>query len=227
MTAIPLAQLVERAQRLAQMEGGSAAEFVVEAEWEQWINDGLAELYDRLVQARGEDHYATSTTHTLVAGTATYVLPADHYRTLELVAHDGSQGYHPLNRFELSEVAQLLEAAASGYGSEIDELRYRLTPTHLELRPTPSGTGWTLEQFYIPAMPLVAHGGVVDGNNGWEEAAVLHAAIKALVKEGSLDQAQALTLERGRLDVRIGRLADTRDAGRPKRIARTRRRSWC
>lgn len=223
---VTLASMLARARRLAQMEGGSASAFVTDAEAEQWLNDGLRDLYDLLVAARGEDYYAITASVSYSALIDGWALPADFYRMLELVAYDGSQ-YVSVPRGELANRAGALNIAQNSGGS-IHNTEYLLLDGEITLQPVPSNkTAVSLRLYYLPAMTTVGSGGSFDGINGWEEYAVLSAAIRMLEKEGTLDIAQALEVERARLEERIGRLASTRDAGRPKRIADTRRdRPW-
>jgi len=218
--AVTLASMLSRARRLAQMEGGSASSFVTDAEVEQWLNDGLRDLYDLLIAARGEDYYAASSTISLSAGV--YTLPSDFYRAVEVILYDGSR-YYSADRVELADLAGTLNATIGGAGADISGIRYRIAANTVALHPFPTSSAVKVVLWYLPTMTTVGSGGSFDGINGWEEYAVLSAAIRMLKKEGTLDIAQALEVERQRIEQRIGRLASTRDAGRPKRIADTRR----
>ncbi|MFA6167019.1 MAG: hypothetical protein WC700_10400 [Gemmatimonadaceae bacterium] len=219
--SVTLASMLARARRLAQMEGGTT--FVTDAEVEQWLNDGLRELYDLLIAARGEDYYAVNSPIYYSALTNGWALPATFFRSLEVVLYDGST-YFSAPRAELADVARALNITEAGGASSLADCSYRLTETEIELHPVPAAkTSTVVHLYYLPAMTTVGSGGSFDGLDGWEEYAVLSAAIRMLKKEGTLDIAQAFEVERARIEQRIGRLASTRDAGRPKRISDTRR----
>ena len=221
---VTLASMLARARRLAQMEGGSASAFVTDAEAEQWLNDGLRDLYDLLIAARGEDYYALSVliSSSVVSSETVYQLPADFYRALEVALYDGSR-YYSCPRVEVQGLVDTLNATVGGAGQDITAMSYRLLPGYIMVHPWPTSSAVEVKLYYLPAMTTVGTAGSFDGINGWEEYAVLSCAIRMLKKEGTLDIAQALEVERARLEERIGRLASTRDAGRPKRIADTRR----
>lgn len=219
--SVTLASMLTRARRLAQMEGGTT--FVTDAEVEQWLNDGLRDLYDLLIAARGEDYYAVSAAVTYSALIDGWALPAAFYRAMEVVLYDGST-YYSAPRAEVADLARSWNVHANGGASSLADCSYRLTETEIELMPMPAAkTTTVVNLYYLPTLTTVGTGGSFDGINGWEEYAVLSAAIRMLKKEGTLDIAQALEVERARIEQRIGRLASTRDAGRPKRIADTRR----
>ncbi len=71
-----LAQLRTRAKRLADMENSG---FVADAEWLDYINEGLSELHDILVMA-SDEYFLSSTTINIVSGTSAYALPSDFYK---------------------------------------------------------------------------------------------------------------------------------------------------
>jgi acyl-CoA reductase-like NAD-dependent aldehyde dehydrogenase len=58
--------------------------------------------------------------------------------------------------------------------------------------------------------------------SGWSEVVIVDAAIKALVKEESYDQAKALVGERSDLIARIEESAANRDVGQPNVVSNTR-----
>ncbi len=215
--AIDIVELRERVAQTADMTIAAAGTFIIVATLDQWINDACKALYDKLVWARGEDYYATTTTYNVVSGTAVYNLPADYYRSLSLRAYSGNDS-HPVPRFELADISDLY--AANG-ASSLYELRYRLTPTQVEFRPTPALT-CSVDHYYIPVCADLSAGVTTfDGINGWEEWAVLHAAICCLDKEES--DTSALVRRLAMQEQRITDLAASRDAGAPARIQDTRR----
>ena len=53
--------------------------FHPDSEIDDYINESIAELYGKLVLARGDEYYATSVAGTTVGGTRTVALPADFF----------------------------------------------------------------------------------------------------------------------------------------------------
>jgi hypothetical protein len=215
---IDIAELRTRVQTAADMTIAAAGTFIITTELDQWIQDACKALYDKMVWARGEDYYAKFATYNLVAGTYYYNLPADFYRSLHLDAYLGND-HTPVPRFELKQISDL-KAITSG-ASSIYELRYRIEPAQVEFRPTPQLT-CAVDHFYIPTCADLTAGGITfDGINGWEEWAVLHAAICCLDKEES--DSSALKQRLAMQEQRIQELASQRDAGMPYVVQDTRR----
>ena len=222
-SSITLAEMMARARTAAQMDGDQGEEFYPDTDLVLDLNQGIRELYDRLVLARGEEYYITGTNTAIVAGTFEYALPADFYRSCEVTIADGAvwagpvltsaANHHPIGRFQTSEISDMLRRSANGECSDHRCLRYMLRRTTIALQPTPRGSAWVMIHHYIPCATLVDAGDSFDGINGWEEVAILYAAIKMLIKEGTLDVADRLEGERARILVRVDALASTRDQG--------------
>ena len=69
MAAITESKLVARVRQRADMESN---DFVSDLEVQTYINAGLAELHDILIQTYGQDYYVSNATFNTVAGTDTY-----------------------------------------------------------------------------------------------------------------------------------------------------------
>jgi hypothetical protein len=215
------------------METASPNSFVQNSEFNQWINDGIKILYDKLVHARGEDYYCVeSAVIPLVSGIATYALPtvdklgnvAPFYQLLEVICTDGSN-YFRIMRFQRGETADAMNTHSFGYGfgtiPTAMSLRFRLGTNYIEIRPTPAVMGWGFYLEYVPTCPtLVADIDTFDGINGFEDFPVVWAAIRALTKEES--DTSALTMQLKMIDDRIGKMAPNRDSSQTRRIADTR-----
>jgi len=92
----------------------------------------------------------------------------------------------------------------------------------IRFTPTPTG-GHDLTIWYIPHAPeLTADTHVWNGFNGWEEYAIVDAAIKCLEKEES--DTGALEMRKQRLIMRIQSLASARDQGFPETVTDARER---
>ena len=210
-----------RVRELANMETQAASGFVTDAELARRLNEALKGLYDMLVEARGQEYYIKDTTFTLVSGVNDYSLPLDFYEGASVVASNGSWSYQ-LRTWEMQELAALSSISAQTSGS-LWSLRYRYKgplsaagSNQITIYPTPSDA-FTVTVWYIPAMTeLVLGTDTFNGVNGWEQWAVLTAAIDVLNKEES--DTVALMTERAMVEARIRKLAGNQDAGRASRI---------
>lgn len=208
-----LKELRDRAKLLADMEN---SEFISEAEWNANINDACQQLYNMLVDVRGQEYYATTSTIAVVSGTTQYNLPSDFFFLLDFTLDDGSRYVHP-RTFELKERAVLL---TDGNGT-LDNIRYRLQPLKVEFLPSPSAS-YTATLTYTPTFTeLVSDGSTFDGINGFERWVEYTAAMTALAKEES--DTAGLAGERARIEMQIEKLKGRRDAGNPPRIQDTKR----
>lgn len=183
----------------------------------RYVNQGYAELYDLLVEARGRTYYRSATpwTVTTEADTTLYTddYPEDFYRVISVRVSDGATG-QALHPFTPLEEPDLLSGGASHY------------PTHYELRPNglailpEHSAGLTVTVEYIPAIVDVTDDddSTVDGINGWEEYIVCFAARCMATKDEEWQLAGALDADMARLKERIKKLAPHRDAFRPRRI---------
>lgn len=212
MAAVSLTTMRARARELADQVGST---FVSDAasSLDAFINAGLDALYDILVQAYGEDYFLSSSAFNTVAGTATYALPAT-FAKLKGVDLTVNGTRIALQKFNFAERNRLRDPLLAG------ELPcYRLQGNLLWLEPVPTaaraGTIW-----FIPSRPLLVNGGdTVDVPNGWEDYAVIEAAIRCGLKEES-DVSGWLTLQE-RMRVRLEAAVENRDAGEPERVVDT------
>lgn len=211
-----------RVRELANMETNAAAGFVTDDELRRRLNEALKGLYDILVESRGQEYYVKNATITLLSGINDYDLPGDFYQGASVVASDGSR-FCQLRTWEMLELAAMESLSAQTSGS-IYSLRYRFKgpdvsgslPNRITIYPTP-GAGFTITVWYIPAMvDLVLGLDTFNGVNGWEQWAVLTAAIDILNKEES--DTSVLMTERAMIEARIRKLAGNQDAGRASRI---------
>lgn len=194
------------------METSNASAFCTDEEVTEYVNDGLQALYDLLVAARGHEHFASSTSFSTVVGTTDYSLPSDWMSTLKVLATDGGGTYIPVRQWTFDEYHRLLTTGATG---DAYTIKGRIQGSNLVLLPAPTAV-FTVSHVYIPIFTkLSSDSDTFDGVNGWEEYAVLHAAIAMLTKEESSEQAAMLGAELGRITTRIEKLADHRHATEP------------
>lgn len=197
------------------------SEFCSNAELNSYINQSLYELYDLLTQKYGDNYYfSTSSTFTTDGTSDTYALPNDFFKLfgVDLQSTASPTGWLTLKRFN---VAERNKWAAPGYQATrgVTNLRYTLRGGYIWLAPIPAG-GQTLRLLYAPKMTeLSADGDSFAGVSGWDEYAVVDAAIKAKDKEES--DTSVLLARKQALIQRIESAAENRDAGQPGRIADT------
>jgi hypothetical protein len=177
-----LATLRTRAQYVADMTN---SQFIADAELNQYINTGLAELYD-LVVSSFEDYFTVSTFLTITAGTNTVELPATFYKARAVdFSLNGTWStvklFNFLSRNSLRKTSFLQNVPDSGR-------RYRIFGDTLFIQNTDDAAG-TYRLWYVPAYTaLVADGDTIPvslSKFGWDEYIVLYAAERMLSKEES------------------------------------------
>lgn len=178
--ATTLAQLRTRAQRLADMENSG---FVADAEWNDYLNEGLGELHD-LVVSKYEDYLLTSTSINIVAGTAAYSLPADFLKEagVDLVSGGITYTLHPYVRHERNR-----RQFVSGLQDYNTDLMFHIEGQNIRFIPSPSAAA-TATLWYIPQLTkLTSDSNTVNASMAgtWERYAVIYAAMKAKTKEES------------------------------------------
>ena len=154
--------------------------FVTDAELTEYLNQELAELWTRLVLSQGQPHYRTTTTVSVVSGTALYALPSDFFSVQEVTATLNGV-VAPLRPFMPAEHADLANPSlyAMYYG-----VSYRVQGTNIEFRPATETFTATL--YYTPCQPrLVTGSDTFDGFNGFEMCAIAGACATVLAKEDS------------------------------------------
>ena len=168
-----------------------SSQSVTDAEVNEYINQSIAELYDLLLASRGMDFYEKLQTFSTVGGTPQYALARDFYQLIRI------------------------EAVLSGFAVPL------LPFTHMEhgvLSQYPTQGGMVINVLYVPTPTrLVADSDTFDGYGGWEEFAIVDAAMKCLEKRD--EDAAPLAARKARMEQRIERMAPNRDAFMPTRRA--------
>jgi hypothetical protein len=185
----------------------------------RYVNQGAAEVYDMLVEARGRAYYrAPPHVITTASGTSRYALDPSFYRLIS-VRMGGPTGYSLIPYTSMEE--PWLRSVASGGGTPT---HYELQPGYIEILPMHSA-GQTLVVDYIPIMTDLTDSpdSGFDGINGWEEYVVDFAACCMLTKDDELQVVNTIRQDMGRLKARIDKLARGRDAFRAERVKDVRR----
>jgi hypothetical protein len=214
---VSLSTLQTRVLQRANLEG--ALTFITTSELTDHINESLAELYDLIRGVFGQDYYRSSFAITTVNGTSAYALPADFLAliSVDVQVSGGPQNITLTAKPYMENERNLYKflPATWTFGQPI---YYRLQATNINFIPTPPG-GWTVTLNYVPTPTKLANpGDTFDGVAGWEEYAVLDAAIKCLLKDGDLEMVAQLEQRKMAIRVRIEALAPERDAGQPERV---------
>jgi hypothetical protein len=200
-----LAELQQEVYELADVD----LAYIDEPQMTRMINASLAELYD-LVVASNKDHYAESANISVVSGTDSYTLAADHYRLVGVDVYDGG-AWHLMKRFNLHERNQLQDSEASDVNTS-----YRVVGGALKLRPTPTWSG-TVRVWYIPAPPqLSLDTDTWDGISGWEQYVVIDCCLKLGRKQK--EDVTELVAEKTALAGRIRGLSADMDDNEPDRV---------
>lgn len=186
-------------------------QFVTDSELNEYLNQSIAELYDRLVGSRGQEYYATEQVIT-TTGVEGYALPADHYETLYVELDDGGTRFR-LGSYSFHQRAALIGSSASNPGRPA---AFRIIAGNLTLLPAPTA-GYTIRHWYVPACQrLASDAATFDGIDGWEEYAIWRAVAYVQQKE-QLDPSFALSFVAS-LGGRIDRLAPFRATQNTERV---------
>lgn len=210
MATRTLLQLRAEVRQRANMEN---SQFVTDSELDRYINLSLSELYDILVSKYGQDYFMTSYDFNTTPGIDAYALPTDCYKVAGVDLKLDSVRFIRLKRFEFAERNRVDYAMTL---REID-LKYRLRGDNILFSPIGNMSGRQIRLWYIPKpTQLTATTDTVEGYNGWEEHAIITAAIKCLGKEES--DTSTLQVELAKITTRIESMAAARDTQSPMRV---------
>ncbi len=179
--ATTLLQLRTRARERADMVGST---FCSDPEINNWLNLGLAELYDMTVNAY-EDYYTTSTTLTISSGNSA-ALPETFYKLRALDFNLNGQ-WVELTQFNFNE----RNRSGSGEGylhNTYTGRKFRIMGDNILITPTDAAIG-SYRLWYVPLVTtLSADASTIPrilSDSKWDEYIVLYAAERMLSKEES------------------------------------------
>lgn len=184
------------------------------------INESIAELYDMLANAFGDEYFETETSLSTVANNDSISLSAvtDFYKVTGVWWLISGGQYARISQYMPANSQTIIPSSGWNYDASI---YYRLRVNSLRFVPTPLAVH-TVKLKYIPwSTRLVNAGDTFDGYNGWEEYPIVDAAIKLLEREGNMDDAQLLMARKQSMAQRIAEMAD-RDQTEPARVQDTR-----
>ena len=220
MANVTIATLMSRSRQRADMENNN---FVQDSELVEYINAGLAELHDILVQQYGEDYYVKSLDFNTVAGTDTYPIisstsgpnATDFYKLRGIDAKINNSDYFTLQPFNFNE-RNLYQNWGSWSLLGLTNVRYRLVGSDIIFTPKPDGAT-AVKFWYIPTAAQFASSTDTsttwDDLNGYAEYVVTFAAIRMLQKEES--DVSVFLAQKVDLLKRITDAAANRDADNP------------
>lgn len=203
-----LSQMRLDCRRMANMENST---FVSDAELTEYVNQGLAELWRRLVPNEGAPHIRCVTTIAVVAHQSIYSLPSDFWelQSAECTYNGITTKMRPFMNAE--------HARFSNPYLYTDPMpaKYRVQASNIEFLPATQS--YSVSVYYTPCqLRLVADTDTVDGYNGYEIAAIYGAVATMLAKEES--DASFWIAQQERVYQQIETLAGRRDAGEPERV---------
>ena len=212
--------LVTRVRQRADMENNF---FVSDLEVQTYINAGIAELHDILIQTYGQDYYIESKEFNTTAGVDTYSLIAGvaasdgFYKLRGVDCKVNGQDWFTLRPFNFNE-RNLYQNWGQWSVLGISNIRYRMVGSDFIFTPVPD-TATSVRIWYIPTAqqfnstaPATSTTTFAD-INGYAEYVVIDAAIKCLQKEES--DVQILLAQKQAMKRRIEESANNRDAGHP------------
>ncbi len=210
---VSLADLRTQSRQRADFEASTTStSFVPDAELNSYINLGIAELYDLILEANGDEYYSQPFTFTTATGVENYPLPADFYRLEGVDAEVGGFKY-TLFPFPFGERNRYANLTAPGWYRGA-RLFYRLRVGEIFFVPKPDGD-YVVTLNYVPNPPiLVADGDTFNFHGGWEEYVIVYAAIMMQIKEET--DTAVLQLAKEQLKGRIRGAAPRRDDGMPE-----------
>lgn len=212
--------------------------FLTLDEWNSNINQSIYELYDLLVTKFGEDYIVANPVTLTTTGAKNYTLPnGTNFLTagvpampvLKVLGVDcgvstGNNAWVTLPRFNWIDRNRFVYPQLQANALGVFNLSYRqIGQDQIYFIPNPSA-GQYIQLWYVPVMSqLLQDTDMISFSfSGWSELVILDAAIKALLKEESYDQADRLELRKAKIIERIEVSAANRDVGQPNTISDTR-----
>jgi hypothetical protein len=189
-----------------------------DAEITEVLNQSIADLYDQLCKAFGDEYFETESTLTTTANVDTIALPATFYKLTGVYWLISGGQYARISKYDPTNGQQYMPSSGWTFDGDI---RYRLRAGTIRFTPMPLASQ-TVKLTFIPcAARLVNPTDPFDGYNGFEEYPIVDAAIKLLEREGNTDDAQLLIMRKQAIVARILDMAD-RDQNEPSKIQDTR-----
>lgn len=218
------------------------SKFLTTDEWNSNINQSAYELYDILVTKFGDDYFLAPSIIFTTSGAKNYPLPDGSLQFLntatntvttapalyKLIGVDcgvavGNNAWVTLPRFNWIDRNKFVYPQLQANALGVFNLSYRQMGNQLFFIPNPSA-GQFIQVWYVPVLSqMLKDTDMMPFDiSGWVEYVIVDAAIKALEKEESFDQANMLKMNKAALLERIETTAANRDIGQPNSVSDTR-----
>ena len=222
MADVTISTLMSSSRQRADMEDN---DFVQDAELVKYINAGIAELHDILIQEYGQDYYVSYKEFNTAADKDTYPINdststeniniSDFYKLRGIDAKVNGNDWFTLQPFNFNE-RNLYQNWGSWSLLGLTNVRYRMVGGNLVFTPTPD-TATAVKLWYIPQAAQFSSSTDTttkwDDINGYSEYVIVFAAIRMLQKEES--DVSVLMAQKQELKDRITNAAANRDADNP------------
>jgi hypothetical protein len=210
-------------------------------EWNFNINQSSNELYDILVNKYGEDYFLAPPLLISLTGAQFYPLPnGSNYpvngipspaiyklngidANVSGYAIGPNAGWIPLARSNWSDRDRYTTwPGQAGALNNIYQMSYREMGNNLFLFP--QNTNMYIQVWYVPILTqmLLDTDMLPFSISGWSEFVIIDAAMKAMIKEESLEKWNALAGTKAALIERIEVTASNRDVGQPNTVSNVR-----
>ena len=224
MALVTLSEIKDQARQRADMVN---SKFFTEAELNNYVNQSVKELYDRLINA-GEFYYMQDYTVPVLVGSDTYSLPPYFYKLLGVdLVLDSNGNAVTLRPFQFEQRnAYLFTPTWNIVG--LSYLRYMVQGDTIKFVPKPSSPQ-NIRIWYAPmtpklvdtpdpyVAPAAGEAYSFQGINGWEEYVIVDMCIKMLMKEES--DPSAFMAQKQAMIQRIEEMKVMRDIGATGKIA--------
>lgn len=182
------------------------------------INEGIAELYDILRSVSQDDYYLSSQTFNTIPNQSDYTLPPDFLTGRGVDVVFGQNIVITARPYMWSERNRYKWYPGWIYSQPVFYRFIGFQGGIIRFVPTPSGS-YSITLNYVPAAPKLAQqDDFFDGISGYEEYAILDAAIKLLLKWEQIEVADAYESRKEKIRKRIQAMAANRDMENPPRI---------
>lgn len=210
------------------------SEFLTDDEWNFNIQQSTYRLYDLLVQKYGERYFLATPLQIPSNGTSVYPIPDGilyggapaQYKLagVDVAVGLASNGqWFTLPQFNWEDRNKYSTLQLAGTIQSVYGLQYCEFGNNIYFIPIPNG-GQTFQLWYVPVLKQMLQDTdmMPFSISGWSELVIVDAAIKALIKEESFEQAASLIEERRMIIERIEVSASNRNIGTPNTVSNTR-----
>jgi hypothetical protein len=211
------------------------SQFLTDDEWNFNLQQSANRLYDLLITKFGDNYFLAPALQFQTSGTANYPLPDGKlyngapalYKLagVDVGINASNNQWFTLPRFNFIDRNRYSTLQLAGTVQSLYGLAYDVMGNTLMFIPLPTNAQ-TIQLWYIPMLTQMLQDTdmMPFSISGWSELVIVDAAIKALIKEESYEQASALITERSELLERINVTAANRDVGQPNTVSNTRAR---